>query len=589
MQIASPETSKIKPNLAHDSLACIHRGRAIRRGLYRLASAQEKLAATIYTCRKIGECTLTFCANCELIQPREDTPSIYSASEDTIRINHGAGGLGDAILGACVLRGLEEEDDRKFSYGIHARALEFLQLFNLKSRLYTHISDQVTPELPPQYVQMNVGYEQECASRCSTPRWERYADNIFRMSGRCSDNFILPALRQPERLKSLAAAYQNCIVLAPFSTWRNREWRLESWLTLESLLLRAGYRLVIVDSLPDRIEAFHSEKLTDVTPDLLTGIVLNADCVIGNDSGIAHLAGVLGKPTIVLCGQTTGQQIYGLYPKMKYLEGRLSCAGCWWNSGPYNDERCNPTCANMQSILPEDVLAEVDRFCLGGYAENLSVIGPDKLRAVRDLVMQTNHLQGDLAEFGVYQGGTAKLIQVYSGKISAPRQRMHLIPAMEEDGITPAAPVLGMTEIPGIANLGKLRLFDTFRGMPQDDEASEGHKRGDFDDCNFGQVKQLLGDDVRVFIYPGMFPDSIIRHSELLSATYRFAHVDMDLKQSTRDVLEYLLPRMVRGGAILFDDYGWYKCPGVAAAIHEKLGEHVALERPTLHQAVLRF
>ena len=62
--------------------------------------------------------------------------------------------------------------------------------------------------------------------------------------------------------------------------------------------------------------------------------------------------------------------------------------------------------------------------------------------------------------------------------------------------------------------------------------------------------------------------------------------MDCDLLQSVRAALDYFVPRMVTGGTIVFDDYEWPHCPGVATAIHER---YEMVERPTINQAVLRF
>jgi len=50
---------------------------------------------------------------------------------------------------------------------------------------------------------------------------------------------------------------------------------------------------------------------------------------------------------------------------------------------------------------------------------------------------------------------------------------------------------------------------------------------------------------------------------------YRFVHIDVDLAEPTADSLDYFYPRMVEGGIILFDDYGYEQCPGARYEINE--------------------
>lgn len=52
-----------------------------------------------------------------------------------------------------------------------------------------------------------------------------------------------------------------------------------------------------------------------------------------------------------------------------------------------------------------------------------------------------------------------------------------------------------------------------------------------------------------------------------------FAHIDVDLYQSTIDSLTFVYPRMLKGGIILFDDYGFPMCKGARKAIDEYLSD----------------
>jgi O-methyltransferase len=45
--------------------------------------------------------------------------------------------------------------------------------------------------------------------------------------------------------------------------------------------------------------------------------------------------------------------------------------------------------------------------------------------------------------------------------------------------------------------------------------------------------------------------------------------VNVDLYRSVRDCIEFLYPRMVPGGFLVFDDYGFPSCPGARRAVDE--------------------
>ncbi len=93
----------------------------------------------------------------------------------------------------------------------------------------------------------------------------------------------------------------------------------------------------------------------------------------------------------------------------------------------------------------------------------------------------------------------------------------------------------------------------------------------ELDDC-----KLLVGCDALTHYWPGVFPESaFIQYSGGCSFDrvcydgFCFVYVDMDTYQSTRDAIEFFWPRMVPGGKILIDDYGWEPCAGVQKAVDE--------------------
>jgi hypothetical protein len=140
-------------------------------------------------------------------------------------------------------------------------------------------------------------------------------------------------------------------------------------------------------------------------------------------------------------------------------------------------------------------------------------------------------IEGDFAEFGVYRGGSAKLIAALKGD-----KRLH--------------------------------LFDTFTGLPEVRPDVDVHKTSDFDDTSLQSVQKYLSAYSNIVFYPGFFPDS----AEPLAKTqtrFAFVHLDVDIYESTRAGLEFFYPRMVRGGVILSHDYRNLGCPGVRRAYEE--------------------
>lgn len=133
--------------------------------------------------------------------------------------------------------------------------------------------------------------------------------------------------------------------------------------------------------------------------------------------------------------------------------------------------------------------------------------------------------QGVWAECGVYQGGSLKWLASHF-----PNQQ-----------------IIG---------------YDTFEGLPKEHwNENEVHVPGDFNDTNLASVGEYLSEYENVSLVPGLFPDTAV------DTNYSFVHVDFDFYEGIKACLDFFLPRMIKGGIMIFDDYGWGNCYGVKEAL----------------------
>ena len=72
-------------------------------------------------------------------------------------------------------------------------------------------------------------------------------------------------------------------------------------------------------------------------------------------------------------------------------------------------------------------------------------------------------------------------------------------------------------------------------------------------------------------IYKGWIPD---RFQEVESKQFAFVHIDVDLYQPTLDSLKFFFPRLLPGGVIVVDDYGYSWFPGAKKAVDEFLKDN---------------
>ncbi len=163
----------------------------------------------------------------------------------------------------------------------------------------------------------------------------------------------------------------------------------------------------------------------------------------------------------------------------------------------------------------------------------------EKLKLMADEFLKVAHLDGDVADLGSYRGGSALVLRKLCNK--------------------------------------HLHLFDTWEGNPYDDPLCH-HKRGEWK-ASLEECRKVVGWDDETYCWKGVFSraqldwegefgvyegDAAIKHYK-----FCFVYVDMDTYQATKDAIEFFWPRLVKGGVMFFDDYGWEPCAGVKKAVDE--------------------
>lgn len=152
------------------------------------------------------------------------------------------------------------------------------------------------------------------------------------------------------------------------------------------------------------------------------------------------------------------------------------------------------------------------------------------------LVQATQSVPGDIAEVGVFAGGSARIICEANGA-------------------------------------GKpVHLFDTFAGMPATDVAVDHVREGVCDGVPLEDVKEFLSAFDGVSFYKGRFPETTDQLPESADR-FAFVNLDVDIYQSTLDGLEYFYPKVSIGGCILSHDYRSTGLPGVKKAFDEFMAD----------------
>lgn len=275
-------------------------------------------------------------------------------------IAHGEGqaGLGDALLGLCSVRGYAAEHPNEgVTYGAAYHTVSFTRLFDNPDSFDYGWGRRMDPFTGDLGIGLNFDHT------CREPYWTR----LRAYGATIGDPIpILPKLLERDRVKDLCKDYGGSIILCPCvakSNYRNREYPRHSWLSLANRLRDLGHQVLIADNVHQRLELFHSHELImgpaeGWPPERFTSLMLNAACVVGNDSGLAHLAGIVGAPTLTLNGVTEGDKIFDFYSRVTNLQGKLGCDGCWWG-GAYRPDLCDTGCASLAGISTDQIIEAI--------------------------------------------------------------------------------------------------------------------------------------------------------------------------------------------------------------------------------------
>jgi ADP-heptose:LPS heptosyltransferase len=79
---------------------------------------------------------------------------------------------------------------------------------------------------------------------------------------------------------------------------------------------------------PSHVRSFMGKLSLRETAELMS----SAGVVVANDSGLAHVAGAVGAPTLILFGPTPDRTLGAFPPNVQVLRRDLACAPCWFEN-----------------------------------------------------------------------------------------------------------------------------------------------------------------------------------------------------------------------------------------------------------------
>lgn len=163
----------------------------------------------------------------------------------------------------------------------------------------------------------------------------------------------------------------------------------------------------------------------------------------------------------------------------------------------------------------------------------------DKYRCYElwQLVKECAMLEGALIEVGVWRGGSGALIAKQAS-------------------------------LNGIDDT--VYLCDTFTGVVKAGEKDSKYRGGEHADTSkeiaVEVITKLKLENTKILV--GIFPEDT--SDQITSNKFRFCHIDVDVYQSAKDIVDWLWPKLVEGGMVVFDDYGFEGGDGITKFVNEQ-------------------
>ena len=115
-------------------------------------------------------------------------------------------------------------------------------------------------------------------------------------------------------------------------------------------------------------------------------------------------------------------------------------------------------------------------------------------------------------------------------------------------------------------------LCDTFTGIIKAGSKDSAYSGGEHADTSKQMVEELVSQQLsldNVDVLEGIFPDQTGQKIEDL--TFRLCHIDVDVYQSAKDIVGWIWDKIVPGGIIVYDDYGFKCADGISKHVEEQM------------------
>lgn len=145
--------------------------------------------------------------------------------------------------------------------------------------------------------------------------------------------------------------------------------------------------------------------------------------------------------------------------------------------------------------------------------------------------------------------------------------------------------LFALTEISNkLKNNFKMHLYDGWTSMNKNYLLdSESDNEGRYYDLSIDRTKHnLIKFEQNTIFHQGSIPDTFTRSSPPPESIV-YLHIDLNSSEPTLAALDFFFPKLVHGGIIIFDDYGWDGYPETKLVIDKFFSDKrgILLKSPT--------
>ena len=280
------------------------------------------------------------------------------SAKDGVVFHLSSAGIGDAVVGLYAACGVASAGYRTTYYARHSNWLGAIEHENLTViPLPVTNQDVCGVDANQEYQkQLTAAYEGKLLSRA---HW--FASCLSTAYPDLPKD-IAPA--RPQKIdRGEDPGLGSYILISPYATRPCRNWPAPNYARVASALMREGHKVIALVPKEYAHEANimeNSGAKTLINPSVkdARALVAYASLVIGGDSGMAHMAGLLGTKAIAIMAQAgvaytfwCGDSVVGLLPSERIL-----CRLCHWQPQAGCEPACGYFCAALGTISTYDVM-----------------------------------------------------------------------------------------------------------------------------------------------------------------------------------------------------------------------------------------